>query len=292
MITLRKAAVGDKPRIAEISAQIWEGDDYVPEVLHDWLSDSNGELVVAIDDGMIISFAHRSYLLEGYAWFQGARTDPLYRNKGASQKIFHHFLDAVREEKAELIGLSTYIENRSSIHIIEKNGFQKVASFVRLEARSDELKRGQAHLFSRAREISADLAIPYIADSQAMHVANGRFCHGWEFYPFHRDPRRIIAGEKLLGIEEKGKLLGLICLKREANPKNGIFIDFADGRKDVLEDLLRHALYLGQRSDTTETMIPKDEALEAPALDILRQIGFQTEHGFAPDVFVYERKPY
>ena len=56
MITLRKATASDKPRIAEISSQIWDGEDYVPDALDDWLNDPNGEVIV----GMLATFASRS----------------------------------------------------------------------------------------------------------------------------------------------------------------------------------------------------------------------------------------
>ncbi len=292
MITLRKAIESDKPRIAEISSQIWEGEDYVPEVLDAWLADENGEVIVAIDDGVLISFARRLYLLSGYAWFQGARTDPLYRNKGASQAISRYFLEAVKTEGADLIGLSTYIENYSSIHIIEKNGFRKVASFVHLEARQNSPVRRQSHPCHRVVEVSVKDAIVFIQTSQAFRVANGRLLHGWESYPFERNPEQVISNmEHLLGMEESGQLIALLCIGRSLEPANGCFIDFADGREDALEDLLRHALHLARRHRSIEMMAPKSQAMEAPALGVLRRIGFQADHGFSPDVFVYERQP-
>jgi RimJ/RimL family protein N-acetyltransferase len=291
MITLRKAIESDKPRIAEISSQIWEGEDYVPEVLDTWLADKNGEVIVAIDDGILISFARRSYLLSGYAWFQGARTDPLYRNRGASQEISRYFLEAVRREGADLVGLSTYIENHSSIHIIEKNGFRKVASFVHLEAGHDAPVRKEGRSCHKVVEVSAKEAIDFIQTSQALRVAQGRFCHGWESYPFERDPGKVISNmEHLLGIKKSGQLIGLLCIGN-SEQEYGFLIDFADGRADAFEDLLRHSLYLAQKHRSMELMVPKDGAEESPALEILRKLGFQADHGFDPDVFVYERKP-
>ena len=56
MITLRKATASDKPRIVEISSQIWEGEDYVPDVLDDWLADPSGEVIVT----MLATFVSRS----------------------------------------------------------------------------------------------------------------------------------------------------------------------------------------------------------------------------------------
>ena len=47
-IELRGARSEDKPRILEISSQIWEGNDYVPFIVDDWLSDAGGEFVEAL----------------------------------------------------------------------------------------------------------------------------------------------------------------------------------------------------------------------------------------------------
>ena len=83
-IALRKAVATDKERIADISSQIWESDDYVTSVFDDWLADKSGEVIVALLDGKLIGFARRTYLLPGYAWFEGIRTDPAYSNTGAA----------------------------------------------------------------------------------------------------------------------------------------------------------------------------------------------------------------
>jgi hypothetical protein len=61
-VLVRQAAVTDRARILEISSQIWDGNDYVPEVLDAWFADAEGELVVATLDGHVIAFAHRSWL--------------------------------------------------------------------------------------------------------------------------------------------------------------------------------------------------------------------------------------
>ena len=89
--------------------------------------------IEAIVDGKLVSFARRSYLLPGYAWFEGARTDPAYRNMGVFQAISRHFLEAMQREGADTIGLSTHVDNKASIHIIEKSGFRKAASYIYLE---------------------------------------------------------------------------------------------------------------------------------------------------------------
>ena len=292
MITLRKAIASDKARITEISSQIWDGEDYVPEVLDDWLDDPNGEITVAITDGKLISFARRSYLLPGYAWFEGARTDLAYRNTGAFQEISRYFLDAVRREGADLIGLSTYIDNEASIHIIEKNGFQKVASYVHIEASDDDAVGSEGLPSSRVFEVTPEEAIPFIRNSEFLRVAHGHFPHGWKFYPFERDPKLILSKmEHLLGIQESGRLIGLLYVGESLRQEQEFTIDFVDGRVDTVEELLRHAIHMAAEYRVVKMMVPKDEAAQAPVISTLERVGFAAWNEFTPDVFVYERTP-
>jgi len=291
MIKLRKATAADKPRITEISSQIWDGEDYVPDVLNDWLTDPSGEVVVAIADGKLISFARRSFLLPGYAWFEGARTDPAYRNTGVFQEISRYFLGAVQREGADTIGLSTYIDNEVSIHIIEKNGFHKVTSYVYLEAGRDAPVRREGRSSSRVSEVTTQEAIPFIRESKFLNVSRGHFPNGWKFYPFERDPELVLSKmEHVLGIREEGKLTGLLCLAGSLRRDRECSITFVDGRPDAVEDLLRHALHLARDARHVAIMMPRSNAATPEALPILQRIGFTAWNEFDTDVFVYERE--
>ena len=291
-IALRKAVATDRERIADISSQIWEGDDYVASVFDDWLADSHGEVVVATLDDVLIGFARRTYLLPGYAWFEGIRTDPAYCNTGAAKAITRHFLDAVREENADRIGLSTYIDNEASLHIIAANGFTRAASFVYLEAGPDAPVRRTGHPSKRVVEVSSEEAISFIRNSDFLKVAQGHFPHGWKFYPFARDPGAVLSKmEALIGIRESGRLLGLLCAGQPLRHEGEYTIDFIDGAPEAIEELLVHALHLAQDYRVVELMAPKWKTKEAPALPILRKLGFESWNNFLPDVFVYERDP-
>jgi RimJ/RimL family protein N-acetyltransferase len=289
-ITLRKAVATDKERIAEISSQIWEGDDYVANVFDDWFADPHGEVIVATLDDILIGFARRTYLLPGYAWFEGIRTDPAYRNRGAAKAITRHFLDTVKKENAERIGLSTYIDNEASLHIIAANGFTRVASYVYLEADPDAPVRRVGRPSNRIVEVAPREAIPFINGSDFLQVAHGHFPHGWKFYPFKRDPGAVLAKMRhSFGIRESGRLLGLLCVGRSLRHEGEYTIDFIDGEPEAIEELLVHALHLARDYRVVELMAPKSEGKESPALPILHKLGFESWNDFQADVFVYER---
>jgi dipeptidase/GNAT superfamily N-acetyltransferase len=124
MKELRRATADDKPRILEISAQIWKGEDYIPGVIDRWLTDETGEVVVALADGVLTGFARHSCLLPGFVWFEGIRTDPTRQNRGVGRAIARYQLDWAARMGARRIGLSTH---RSYRQPFPRSGFRKVS---------------------------------------------------------------------------------------------------------------------------------------------------------------------
>jgi hypothetical protein len=86
-------------------------------------------------------------------------------------------------------------------------------------------------------------------------------------------------------------LLGLLCAGQPLRHEGEYTIDFIDGAPEAIEELLVHALHLAQDYRVVELMAPKWKTKEAPALPILRKLGFESWNNFLPDVFVYERDP-
>ena len=51
-IEVRPLTPEDRARVLEISSQIWDGDDWVPEALDSWFRTADGEAVAAVLDGV------------------------------------------------------------------------------------------------------------------------------------------------------------------------------------------------------------------------------------------------
>ena len=138
---VRRARPADRQRILDISAQIWDGYDYVPLMLDEWLAGTAGELLVAALDGDVAAFSYRTWVAEGHAWLQGIRTDTALRGKGLGRALTERSIERAWADGARRIGLSTYIDNHASMHIVESFGFRRMASFVYLEG-----EIGRAHV--------------------------------------------------------------------------------------------------------------------------------------------------
>ncbi len=287
-LCVRPAFATDRSRILEISSQIWGGDDYVPELLETWYSDDEGELVVATWENRVIAFAHRTWLCPEIAWFEGIRAEPASQGHGAGRAITEYLIEAARRAGASRIALSTYVDNRASIHIIESYGFQRVATFSFLQRPDRAAVIQDTTMSPEIHPVSEQDTIRYVAQSEFLGLARGRFPRGWRFFPFAHDPEEAVARlEHRFGTWNEDGLTALLCIRQGADHEGAAIIYFLDGEPSGMQALLDHAFrtYAGRGF---EIMVPAYQGRSAAAMPLLQTSGFESWRDFEPDMFAYE----
>jgi RimJ/RimL family protein N-acetyltransferase len=286
-IIVRPARPEDLPRIVEISSQIWEGDDYVPSVLDEWMQAPGSLLAVAARDELVIGFGHGEWITPGTYWLEGLRTDPAWWNHGAGRAIFRYFLEWAQSRKAQRIRLSTYLENFASIHLIESHGFQRVARFTYLESEKPHLGDDSSE---KPGHVMLEEAAAFIQDSSFCDQAQGFFPRGWRFSLFAQNLHTILAAEKhLLAVRRNHRLAALLAASYPHGHPNQMSVDFLEGTLEEAIFLLSHLIRLEPQVQYWETMIPCSGEQPMATIDAFQQVGFQSWHEGAPDVFVYEK---
>ena len=286
-IVVRPARPEDKPRIVEISGQIWEGNDYVPSVLEEWMQAPGSLLAVATWDDLVIGFGHGEWITPETYWLEGLRTDPAWWNHGAGKAIFRFFLEWAQGQKALQIRLSTYVENFASIHLIESHGFQRAARFIYLESEKPYPRDDSTEKPSLA---ALEEAAAFIQDSSFQDQARGFFPHGWKFSLFAQNPRTILAAEKyLLAVRRNHRLAALLAASYPHGQSNQMSVDFLEGTSEEAIFLLSYLIRLEAAVQYWETMVPCSGEQPLATIDAFQQVGFQCWHEGTPDVFVYEK---
>lgn len=290
-LTIRTARLADRARILAISAQIWEGEDYVPMVIDDWLRMRDSEVAVAELNGVVISFARTVNLAPGYVWLEGIRTDTAEQGHGAGKALTDYFVEKAAREGAQRIGLSTYVDNLASIHIIEQHGFQRQASFVLAEAMLDSPARSYAKLSPAVFPVPFDEARAWILKSSAVSTAGGFMPQGWKFWPVARPGVSAWPPfETAIGLRDaSGSSQSLAVVCRPDHGTDQISIDYADGTPEDLDVLLKHILASYPGAKSIQAMIPAHQAVHTALLESLTALEFNVWRHGEPDVFVYER---
>lgn len=294
-LAFRPAETVDRPRILEIAAQVWEGDDYIPDVIDAWLAPGTAQLVVALLDERVVALARYDRTFPGYAWFEGLRTDPAYQQRGLAKALTAHLIEQMHAAGVERIGLSTYLDNDASQRISAGFGFDRVATFVYATTDgADAVSPDPPPPGAAARgveRVPVAEAAAFIATSAALRLGQGFLPHSWRFYPFARGPQLALgAMQHVLGIRAGGALVALLCIGDHTPHGPGVFsIDFLDGERDAVESLAHHALYLARGATYVEAMLPWAAAETPPAFPALRAAGLKLWNDGQGDVFVYER---
>jgi len=136
---VRPLKLEDLNDISDISKDIWNGNDYLPKIFHEWITAPG--LFLGIEDREkhhIIATGKYSYLHDGTGWLEGLRVHSAYRNLGLSkillQFLFTRALEDLRQNKIQRIANCTHLSNEISIHLSQQNGFVIEQRFLVVQA--------------------------------------------------------------------------------------------------------------------------------------------------------------
>lgn len=158
MIEYRKLTHDDYNDIVEISKDIWEGTDYLPELFHQWVDDSKGLFIGAVDHdtGKVIGTDKYSVLYDGTGWLEGLRIHKDYRGRGISKEMAQLTLAHAKEQqksgKIRTIAFSTHITSVESIGLMTKLGFRLEQQYILVMKAFEKLDK---HLSGRNFDVKA-----------------------------------------------------------------------------------------------------------------------------------------
>jgi len=124
---VRRLRDSDRKDIIEISSHIWEGHDYLPSVVDQWLHDSNSRFYGVEVRGRIVGVGRVRLVEDGrIGWMEGLRVHPDYRGRG-----FANDLTKAIVKEGELLGVerlryTTSDENTASVKIATMAGFSRI----------------------------------------------------------------------------------------------------------------------------------------------------------------------
>lgn len=177
-VICRPAIERDLEEIKEFCKTIWDGHDYVPDVIDDWFHDPQGIFAVAEYEGHTIACSKITRLADGQWWLEGFRVDPNYQGLKVGSLI-HHYVDRWWLEHGDgLLRLMTSSKNKSVHHLCEITGFTKLFEVCGYKA---EPLAGGADLFTPAASSDKDLqrVVDFASTSPSLAITNCVVDFGW-----------------------------------------------------------------------------------------------------------------
>jgi RimJ/RimL family protein N-acetyltransferase len=283
MFSVRRMSPADKPAIMEISSRIWEGSDYLPAVFDEWVEDREGEFVAVLLGGHVVGCCKLTFFSPAHAWLEGLRKDPRISAKGAGVVAARHLLAALaRRPGLQSVRFATYVNNRVSIAINERLGFQK-RTVLSLKA----WEGVRAELDAAAKQAEARLGLPgspkietvrdprliadYLAGSGYFCATDDLVVEGWRALPYSPaliDERFGRTG-LCRGVRSAAGLAGL-CISKPVPMLSRMMVRLVclDAEEDGVAHALLDDVFIGARgamarTDTerceVEWMLPRGE---------------------------------
>ncbi len=174
----RPARPEDKSAVLALTARIWEGHDYIPQVWDQWLADSQGVLTVAELERMVVGLGKLTDLGEKEWWLEGVRVHPSYQGQKISSRIFEYLLNEWRRREGSVIRLATSSERVQIHHLCNRTGFKRVAALNVMSA--PPLPEGEA-AFEPMTAADAEAAVELAGGDENAWGAPGLMNTGWQW---------------------------------------------------------------------------------------------------------------
>lgn len=238
-LTTRPARPEDRAAVAEISAQIWEGEDYVPEVFDDWVADPRGEFSLFFEGEQLVAFGKLTELQPGEWWLEGLRVHPEYQGRGIARQAHEHVVQLAERIASGVLRFATGDYNVPVHRLAGHTGFELVAGFVMAKA---EARSGAGA--GRFRPVSAT-ALPavraWVQRSPHYAAAGGLIEERWSWRALLPQLPRLVEQGRLLWWDDGRDLhAGLVAVGDGEGEEEGRFwVNYADAAAGRLPPLWR-----------------------------------------------------
>jgi len=177
----RPALPMDTPQVLAFTRKIWEGEDYIPDIWEEWLTDSEGLLAVAEYGGRVIGLSKLTRLDADQWWLEGLRVHPEYQGQGVAAHLHDYQLDYWHRRGSGVIRLATVSSREPVKHLAVRSGFKPVAEYTRFRSSSDLDHQSYGESFTQVDPTALDALYEHMASAPALTLQFGLVNLGWQW---------------------------------------------------------------------------------------------------------------
>lgn len=269
-VDLRPLRPADRPRVEEISREVWEGGDYIPEVFDAWLADPASRFEAAEAEGVVVGFQRVRPIEAGVLWYEGLRVATSHRRQGVARAMLRAAIEQARAEGRREVRLAT--ANPHAVALFESEGFRLRVQAERWEG--FRLEGDDPARIPRPEEAEALAAL--VRDDPALGAYGGvaaDFGGAWSPASAETLAREAEAG--LLRAGPGGRALAAVRPRRWRH----LQVVFLAGSGGALDDLLLRLRFEADSDDLDGVIVwapldhPQASRLEAGGYDCRREPG-------------------
>ena len=173
----------DIPAILDISKDIWEGVDYIPDVIERWLNEKdNLTYGTFLEEEMkeLVGFGRVKMFSNGIAWLEGGRVKASHQKKGIGRAQLKYAIDYAIKVGARVVQYDTSSRNFGSLSLAKFHGFKEKKRTELLECDINDIYIKEYDV-SVIRQISSEEAKEIY---KKMNIGPGDELNiGWSYIP-------------------------------------------------------------------------------------------------------------
>ncbi len=290
-INIRFARKEDKEAILNICSQIWEGDDYIPNVIDEWLKNENSKFFILEYNGVITHFERLRIQSQTDGWAEGLRADPQYSGKGLASKLMSYIVEYAKKIGLKTLRASIYYKNDASLALTQKMGYDLIKKYIfaRKEIENIPEKSTPTNVISLTEKHFFPI-LKFLEESQTYKEFDRFITNGWLFHK-HKDSiwYDLLKNGKIYTTSQSEKLESLMLLDYANCRFNELSIGFIDGNTEAINTLINYAEQTVKRGGYDELCIVAPE--NTKLANHIRTKEFETwEESYDANVLLFEKK--
>ncbi len=259
---LRPVRPADRERVLEISRNVWNGADYLPEVFDAWVADPGATFQAAEVDGLVVSIHRLRPIARGVMFYEGLRVAESHRGRGIARAMLRAAIDEARGLGFERMRL--YTGNGDAARLFTSEGFKLLVDCATWTARrvegGDPPRLGSpAEAGTLAERLRQDPAL----------AAYGGVAADWNgTLELDAAVLERLAERGLVRVAAGGRGLALL----RAGARRRLSVTFLAGSGAALQDLLMALRFEADSADLAEVRVLAP--VHHPAAGDITEVGY------------------
>jgi GNAT superfamily N-acetyltransferase len=288
-LSIRQGIAADLPLVKQICADVYGGNDYIPELWEEWTAiPQNRPFIVEMDGQPAgLYFLRLGVARSNTGWIQGVRVAASFRKHGIARFILEQAIRQSRELGLGYLQYATAQDNLPMHRLAGLYNFHQIGNFLNFNFKSGKTLAHGSALASRLVTTSEfDEAYRLLLESAEYRLGHGIYCNAWNWKPLDLDTfRQHLERREVYCLT--GALKVLAIMHRAEN--DSYWIAFLAG-----ELTARLALLQELAGRVTKRMVPDQnfeftaQLIQTPNNEaILKQAGFEPDE-YEPVISLYE----
>jgi GNAT superfamily N-acetyltransferase len=228
-VEIRPVRATDRKRVAEITADVWEGHDYIARVFDDWVSDPGAWFQAAEVEGELVGVQRLRPIAAKVVWYEGLRVATAHRRHGLARAMLTAAVAQARGLGFAELRLAT--ANPDAIGLFQSAGFTLLVAprlWRALRLEGDEPARMPA-------AADAERLFRLVSEDPALAAYGGVLASGEWALDIDAELLERLAGEGALRVVAGGRALAAV---REGWGGDNLWAYFVSGSGGALQELL------------------------------------------------------